>query len=144
MLAAGIALSPRPIWPCAPSVCIYPVGSSGVIEDGVVLIENGRIDLRRRPGLATSKIPASGVEVLEARGRSLPGLVDVHSVVGLAGIYNSDQRPVCRTRISSRSRSPVQPELRAVDAYDAVEPLVEWARSLRRDHRAHGARPGRG
>jgi len=103
---------------------VYPV-SGDPIENGVVLIEDGRI---QAVGPASKvKIPR-GVEVLEAAVVT-PGLVDVHTVVGLAGIYNSDQGQV-QDQDQLETSDPVQPELRAVDAYDAVEPLVEWVRSL--------------
>ena len=60
------------------------------IEDGVVLIEDGKHRRKVGPGLAGARYP-TGVEVLEAEVVT-PGLVDVHSVVGLAGIYNSSDR----------------------------------------------------
>jgi imidazolonepropionase-like amidohydrolase len=64
------------------------------------------------------------VKVLEAKVAT-PGLVDVRGTVGLSGILNarhdSDQL--------ERS-SPIQPELRAVDAYNPHEKLVEYVRSF--------------
>ena len=71
-------------------------------------------------------VPA-GTEVLEAAVVT-PGLVDAHSVVGLAGALNSRAGPVRDQDQLDRS-SPIQPELRAIDAYDAAETLVELARS---------------
>ncbi|MCP3981014.1 MAG: amidohydrolase family protein [bacterium] len=95
------------------------------IDDGVVLIEGGKISA---VGPASKvKIPR-GVEVLEAAAVT-PGLVDVHTVVGLAGIYNSDRGQV-QDQDQLEKSDPIQPELRAVDAYDPVEPLVEWVRDL--------------
>jgi imidazolonepropionase-like amidohydrolase len=54
-----------------------------------------------------------------------PGLVDAHSTVGLTGYLNipTDQDQVERS-------AAVQPELRALDAYDARERLIEWVRSF--------------
>jgi imidazolonepropionase-like amidohydrolase len=51
--------------------------------------------------------------------------VDAHTVVGLAGYLNQphDQDQLERS-------NAIQPELRAFDAYNAQEPLVEWVRSL--------------
>jgi len=103
---------------------IYPV-SGPPIENGVVLIEDGRI--REIGPSAQVRIPR-GFTVLEAEAVT-PGLVDVHTVVGLAGIYNSDQGQV-QDQDQLEKSDPVQPELRAIDAYDPVEPLVEWVRSL--------------
>ncbi len=103
---------------------IYPV-SSAPIDDGVILIEKGKI---KKIGPASKVRVPSGVEVLEAEVVT-PGLVDVHTVVGLAGIYNSDKGQV-QDQDQLEKSDPVQPELRAIDAYDPVEPLVDWVRSL--------------
>jgi len=103
---------------------IHPV-SSAAFDNGVVLVEDGKITA---VGPASRvKIP-SGIPVYEAAVLT-PGLVDVHSVIGFAGIYNSDRGQV-QDQDQIETSSPLQPELRAVDAYDAVEPLVHWARSL--------------
>ena len=55
----------------------------------------------------------------------MPGLVDAHSVVGLTGNLNQrhDQDQLERS-------APMQPELRAIDAYNPREPLVEWLRGF--------------
>jgi imidazolonepropionase-like amidohydrolase len=103
---------------------LYPV-SSPPIDDGVVLVEDGKIVA---VGPASRVRVPEGVELLEARVVT-PGLVDVHSVVGLAGIYNSDRGQV-QDQDQLETSDPVQPALRAVDAYDPLEPLVEWVRSL--------------
>jgi imidazolonepropionase-like amidohydrolase len=103
---------------------IHPV-SSEPIENGVILIEDGKITT---VGPESRVRVPSGATVLAADVVT-PGLVDVHTVVGLAGIYNSDKGQV-QDQDQLEKSDPVQPELRAVDAYDPVEPLVEWARSL--------------
>ena len=86
---------------------------------------------------AEASVP-DGVEVLEAAVVT-PGLVDAHSVVGLAGALNSDVGPV-RDQDQLDKSAPIQPELRAVDAYDATEALVEWVRSygVTTLHTGHG------
>jgi imidazolonepropionase-like amidohydrolase len=63
------------------------------------------------------------------------GLIDAHSVVGLAGQFNEDH-----DQDQLESSSPVQPELRAVDAYNARERLVEWIRGfgVTTIHTGHG------
>ena len=53
-----------------------------------------------------------------------PGLVDAHSVVGLAGSLNQPH-----DQIQLEASAAIQPELRAIDAYNAREPLVEWLRT---------------
>lgn len=95
------------------------------IENGVILIEDGKI---AKVGPASRVRIPDGVEVLDAKVVT-PGLVDVHTVVGLAGIYNSDEGQV-QDQDQLETSSPVQPELRAVDAYDPLEPLVRWVRDL--------------
>lgn len=91
------------------------------IENGVVLIHDGKIE---QVGPAqTVRIP-EGYRVLEAAVVT-PGLVDAHSVVGLAGILNYDH-----DQDQLDTSDPIQPELRAIDAYNAREKLVEWVRSF--------------
>ena len=89
------------------------------IRDGVVIVRNGKIE---RVGPASSLTPPAGMRVLTAKVVT-PGLVDAHTVVGLSGYLNQahDQDQIERS-------APVQPELRAVDAYDPEERLVAWVR----------------
>ena len=79
-----------------------------------------------------------GVEVLEAAVVT-PGLVDTHSVVGLSGALNSNVGAV-RDQDQLDTSAPIQPELRAIDAYDATERLVEWVRlyGVTTLHTGHG------
>ena len=86
---------------------------------------------------ADANIP-DGVEVLEAAVVT-PGLVDARSVVGLSGALNSNVGPV-RDQDQLERSSPLQPDLRAIDAYDATETLVEWVRSygVTTMHTGHG------
>lgn len=101
------------------------------IADGVVIIEGGKI---QRVGPAASTPIPAGMRVLRARVVT-PGLVDAHSTVGLSGALNQahDQDQVERS-------APIQPELRAIDAYNAKDPLVEWIRSfgVTTIHTGHG------
>ena len=78
-----------------------------------------------------------GVEVLEAAVVT-PGL-DAHSVVGLAGALNSNAGQV-RDQDQLDTSAPIQPALRAIDAYDATERLVEWVRfyGVTTLHTGHG------
>jgi imidazolonepropionase-like amidohydrolase len=90
------------------------------ITDGVVLIKNGKID--KVGPKAKIEIPKDYTIVT---GQIVtPGLIDAHSVVGLAGIYNQreDQDQLDKT-------NAIQPELRALDAYNAREELIGWLRS---------------
>ena len=90
------------------------------IADGVILIgKDGKIE---RVGRAADvQIPA-GYKTLAAKVAT-PGLVDAHSVVGLAGALNQPH-----DQMQLELSSAIQPELRATDAYNARELLVEWLR----------------
>ncbi len=100
---------------------IVYTAAGDAIEDGVVLVKNGKID-RVGPAARTS-IP-DGYKVLSGKVVT-PGIIDAHTVVGLAGYFNTkaDQDQLEKS-------APIQPELRALDAYNAREPLVEWLRNL--------------
>lgn len=98
------------------------------IKNGVVLMRDGKIERVGR-----FAIP-DGYKVMEAAVVT-PGLVDAHTVVGLAGYLNQphDQDQVERS-------APMQPELRAIDAYNPREALVEWVRGfgVTTMHTGHG------
>ena len=95
--------------------------AGAAIADGVVLIEDGRITAVGPAGTVT--IP-EGYRTLTADVVT-PGLVDAHTSVGLAGIHNA---PHDRDELDKTG--PFQPELRAFDAYNPREPLVEYLRQL--------------
>ena len=99
---------------------VYPVAGAP-IENGVVLVRDGKIAAIGPAGGV--RIP-DGVEVLDAAVVT-PGLIDARSVVGLAGYLNQphDQDQIERSEA-------IQPELRAIDAYNAREALVAWLRSF--------------
>lgn len=90
------------------------------ITNGVVLIgANGKIE---RVG-ANISVPAN-YKVLTAKVVT-PGLIDSHSVVGLNGYLNQPH-----DQMGLDGSNPIQPELRAVDAYNAEDKLIEWLRSF--------------
>ena len=90
------------------------------IRNGIVVITDGRI---AAVGPADTVAIPDGYRVMEAAVVT-PGLIDVRATVGLTGIYNvpHDQDHIERS-------SPMQPELRAIDAYNAREELIEYTRS---------------
>lgn len=91
------------------------------IQNGVILVNRGKIEA---VGTANQiKIPAD-YKILTAKTVT-PGLIDAHSVVGLAGYMNQphDQMQV-------ETSGAMQPELRAIDAYNAEDKLIEWLRSF--------------
>ena len=93
--------------------------AGSAIDNGVVVIRDGKIVAVGEQNRV--RIP-DGIEVLEAAVVT-PGLIDAHSVVGLAGYLNQphDQDQLERSEA-------IQPELRAIDAYNAREALVAWLR----------------
>jgi imidazolonepropionase-like amidohydrolase len=100
---------------------VYTMADSP-IPNGVVLIGgDGRIE---RVGPAAQVAVPDGYRILEARVVT-PGLIDAHTVVGLAGALNQphDQDQLERS-------DAIQPSLRAVDAYNAREVLVDWLRGF--------------
>ena len=91
------------------------------IPDGVVLIADGRI---RQVGPAAAVRIPEGVTTL--RGRVVtPGLVDAHTVVGLSGYLNQPQ-----DQDQLDTGEAMQPELRAIDAFNPQERLLEWVRGF--------------
>lgn len=105
--------------------------SGAPIQNGVVLVNGGKIE--RVGSQAEISIP-NNYKVIAAKVVT-PGLIDAHSVVGLAGIfnYNHDQDQLEKS-------DPIQPELRAVDAYNANERLVSFLRDfgITTLHTGHG------
>ena len=91
------------------------------ISDGVVVIEDGVITAVGPA--ATTAIP-EGMRVLSAP-LVTPGLIDAHSTVGLAGYLNQDD-----DQDQLENSAPIQPHLRAIDAYNPRDRLVEWVREL--------------
>lgn len=101
------------------------------IEKGVVLINDNKIG---------AVGPASEIDIpsnYETRHASVvtPGLVDAHSVVGLAGIYNQDS-----DQDQLETSDAIQPHLRAIDAYNAREELVKFVleKGVTTTHTGHG------
>jgi imidazolonepropionase-like amidohydrolase len=92
-----------------------------VIEKGIILIEEGKITAIGKSDRI--RIPQN-IKVIEGKVVT-PGLIDSRSVVGLAGMYNQkhDQDQL-------ETSDPIQPELRAIDAYNPREELVNWIRNF--------------
>lgn len=91
------------------------------IEDGVVVIRDGRIAAIGRHGEV--ELPAGATELSGAV--VTPGLVDGLSVVGLSGVLNRSP-----DQDHEEPGRAIAPELRALDAYDPYEPLVGWLRGF--------------
>jgi imidazolonepropionase-like amidohydrolase len=92
------------------------------IKDGIVLVgKDGKIERVGRAGDVS--VPA-GYKTLSAKVVT-PGLVDAHATVGLTGWLNQghDQDQL-------ETSAPLQPELRAIDGYNAQDRLIEWVRGF--------------
>lgn len=89
------------------------------VRNGVVIIRDGRIE---RVG-AELPVPAEA-RILRAKVIT-PGLIDARTIVGLQGYRNEP-----REQDQLEKSAPIQPELRAVDAFNAREKLVEYIRGF--------------
>ncbi|MGC6489084.1 MAG: amidohydrolase family protein [Planctomycetota bacterium] len=122
-VAAALALLPQsPQGAPAPDFAVraetlYTMAGPPV-KGGVVVVRAGKI-----AAVGDVDVPP-GVEVVEAKVVT-PGLIDAHATVGLSGVLNVPQ-----DQDQLETSSPIQPELRALDAYHARDPLVEWVRGL--------------
>ncbi|MEO6669626.1 MAG: amidohydrolase family protein [Ferruginibacter sp.] len=109
---------------------IYTVSGTAV-RNGVVLIKNGKI---QSVGTAASITIPAEYKIYEAKVVT-PGLVDARTLVGLSGSLNipTDQDQLEKS-------SPIQPDLRAIDAYNPEEPLVRVLREngVTTIHTGHG------
>lgn len=95
--------------------------SGAPLNDGVVLVRDGKIE---RVGPAAQVPIPNGYRTLRANVVT-PGLIDAHSVVGLAGWLNQPQDQEQLERSAA-----IQPELRAIDAYNPRDELVSFLRQL--------------
>ncbi len=91
------------------------------IANGIVLIKNGKIEA---VGPASSVNIPSNYRIISAKVVT-PGLIDAHSVIGLNGYLNQPH-----DQMALDGSNTIQPELRAIDAYNAEEKLIEWVRSF--------------
>lgn len=131
LLAAFVIAAPATAQVAVRADTLYTMAGAPIVGGVVLIGHDGRI---KEVGPASRVRIPRGMKTLSARIVT-PGLVDAHTVVGLAGAlnYNHDQDQL-------ETSSPIQPELRAVDAYDARERLVEWVRTfgVTTMHTGHG------
>ena len=109
---------------------IYTV-SGATIKNGVVLVKDGKIE---KVGSAKEISIPKNYAVVSSKVVT-PGFIDARSVVGLSGALNipTDQDQLEKS-------SPIQPELRAIDAYNPEEKLVAYVRDfgVTTMHTGHG------
>jgi len=91
------------------------------ISNGVILVNNGKIEA---VGPASQVNIPAGYRVINAKVVT-PGLIDAHTVIGLNGYLNQPH-----DQMALDGGASIQPELRAIDAYNAEEKLVEWVRGF--------------
>lgn len=107
---------------------IYTV-SGNPIKNGIVLVKDGKIE-----NVGTGLTIPAGYKTFETKVLS-PGLVDARTLVGISGSQNipTDQDQLDKT-------SPIQPDLRAIDAYNPEENLVKVVRDygITTIHTGHG------
>ncbi|MFT3745032.1 MAG: amidohydrolase family protein [Pyrinomonadaceae bacterium] len=89
------------------------------IANGVVLINDGKITA---VGTAASVSIPANYRVFNAKVVT-PGLIDAHTVIGLNGYLNQPH-----DQMALDGSASFQPELRATDAYNAQEKLIETVR----------------
>jgi len=101
------------------------------IRNGVILVRDGKIE---RVAAAAAVVIPSQYRTLTAKVVT-PGLIDAHTVVGLAGYLNQPQ-----DQDQLETSAAIQPELRAIDSYNSREKLVEYLRSfgVTTIHTGHG------
>jgi imidazolonepropionase-like amidohydrolase len=101
------------------------------IHNGVIIVKDGKIT---RVGPESTTPAVAGTRRLTAKVVT-PGLIDAHTVVGLAGYLN---QPHDQDQLEKSAA--IQPELRAIDSYNAREFLVGWLRSfgVTTIHTGHG------
>jgi imidazolonepropionase-like amidohydrolase len=88
--------------------------SGGVIENGMILVQDGKIS-RVGKSLAAPK----GTPVLEA-DVVIPGLIDAHTHVGVYSIPN-----VQENEDGNEMTDPVTPQVRALDSFNFEDPAIK-------------------
>ena len=101
------------------------------ITDGVVIVRDGKI---AAVGKAAEVAIPKGATALRAQVVT-PGLIDAHATVGLSGLLN-----IPHDQDQLEKSSPIQPELRAIDAFHPRDELVAWLRDfgITTVHTGHG------
>ena len=93
--------------------------SDGIIDDGVILIENNRISAMGND----IEIPA-GAEIINGTGMIItPGLFDSYNQIGLVEVGMTQS-----TVDTEESSSPITPEVRVIDAFNTQSKLIPVAR----------------
>jgi imidazolonepropionase-like amidohydrolase len=91
--------------------------SDGIIEDGTVVIEKGKLAaVGRREDIELN----DDTEVIDASGQWVtPGLIDAHSHIGLFG-----EPSVWATSDGNEMTDPITPQLRGIDSFNPDDPSI--------------------
>jgi imidazolonepropionase-like amidohydrolase len=92
---------------------IYTV-SQGIIENGMILVEKGKI-IQVGKNMPVPK----GVPVLEAEV-VIPGLIDAHTHVGVYSLPNVDENSD-----GNEMTNPITPQVRALDSFNFDDPAIQ-------------------
>lgn len=95
--------------------------SGDAIDNGVIILRDGKIE---SVGRADDVQIPNDIKILQAKVVT-PGLIDAHTVLGLQGYRNEP-----REQDQLEKSAPIQPELRAFDAFNGRERLLEWVRGF--------------
>jgi imidazolonepropionase-like amidohydrolase len=91
------------------------------LTNGVVLVKDGKIEA---VGTAAQVRVPAGYRTFNAKVVT-PGLIDAHTVIGLNGYLGQPH-----DQMAIDAGGSIQPELRATDAYNPEERLIEWVRGF--------------
>ncbi len=93
--------------------------TQGVIEDGVILVENGKIT-----AIGKDVAVPEGAKVIDATGKTvMPGLIDAHSHISLFG-----EPSVPATMDGNEMSSPNTAQVRGLDALNPFDPAIPIVR----------------
>lgn len=120
-IAAAAGFSAEPVMPLAIHGETIHTGAGAALKDGLVLVRDGKISY---VGSAAGRVYTADHRVIRAKVVT-PGLIDAHSTVGLSGVLNQPH-----DQDQSEKSGPFQPELRAIDAYNAKDPLIAHVRGF--------------
>ncbi len=94
--------------------------TQGTIENGVVLIENGKI-----AAIGQDIAIPECAEVIDATGKTvMPGLIDAHSHISLFG-----EPSIPATMDGNEMTAPITPQLRGSDALNPFDPAIPEVRA---------------
>lgn len=118
----AVAESVEPAMPLAIHADLAHTAAGATLRDALILV--GRDGKIAYVGPARDMMYTADHRVVRTPVVT-PGLIDARATAGLSGLLNQphDQDMLERS-------SPMQPELRAIDAYNAQDPLIDWLRGF--------------